>query len=406
MKKTFSVVLVLAMLLSCLALFSCTPNKEDDKEETTRMTIDINPSVEFMLDKEHKVASVTALNDDGAVLIAGEVFLGLSAEEAGELFVNIAKETGYLVEGTSNGNEVEFSISGDSSHAENLKASVKGAIESKLNELNINGAVDELEELALDALREMVLEATEYTEEEVDKMSKEELYSALKLARIDSALLLTEELRSAYYHAKEYEISFAERKEAARVIDEISAVHAMLNTAYKTALEAYQAGLVKLEEYRYDNLVDPESSYQKALLELREKKAHLIEQRNIIAGMDEMSSEYASEVNKLDALEAQYTAALNALEALGEAVSTAIDALLVELKALEAALIELESNFSADIKAELEAKASEIEAKVNLVKDNFFASFEEEHKDDIERIENELLARKQALIEANLSTAE
>ena len=75
MKRILSITFVLAMLFSCFMLFSCAPSENgEEKEKSTRMTIDLNPSVEFMLDEENKVVSVTALNDDGAILIAGEVF--------------------------------------------------------------------------------------------------------------------------------------------------------------------------------------------------------------------------------------------------------------------------------------------------------------------------------------------
>jgi hypothetical protein len=408
MKRAFSVVLVLTMLLSCFALFSCTPkNANEPKEQSTRMTIDINPSVEFMLDEENKVVSVTALNDDGAILIAGEVFVGLSAEEAGALVVEIAKETGYLIDSAkSDGNEVKFSISGDSSYAQSLKASVKASIENKLDELNIQGIAQELDELMLDELKSLVVESTEYTEEEVDKMSKDALYSALAVARIDSALLLTDELRDAYYQAKEYEISFAERKETARIIDEMGTIYAALNTLYKTSLDAYQAVLAEIEEYRYNALVSPDSQYQIALRALREKKVLVIEKRNELADMDELSAEYIEEKNKLDLLEAQYTTALGTLESLGDSINGFLETLLIELRAVEETLVEIEEGFSDNIKAELESKASELEAKVNQAKDSFFEKFEAEHAEDIERVENELIARKQALIEANSSTAE
>lgn len=408
MKRVFSVVLVLTMLLSCFALFSCTPKKNNEaKEQSTRMTIDINPSVEFMLDEENKVVSVTALNDDGAILIAGEVFLGLSAEEAGALVIEIAKETGYLIDSSkADANEVKLSISGDSSYAESLKSSVKDSIQNKLSELNIGGVVSELEELMLDELKSLVVESTEYTQEEVDKMSKDELYSLLEAARIDSALLLTEDLRNTYYQARDYEISFAEREETAKIIDEMGAIYATLNTAYKTALDTYQAVLAELENYRYEALISPESQYQIALQALREKKALVIEKRNELAGMDELSAEYLEAKNALDMLEAQYTTALEALESIGKGVNGFIETLLVELRSVEEALVEIEEGFSDNIKAELEAKATELEAKVNQAKDSFFEKFEAEHKDDIERVENELLARKQALIEANSSVAE
>ena len=66
----------------------------------------------------------------------------------------------------------------------------------------------------------------------------------------------------------------------------------------------------------------------------------------------------------------------------------------------EQALIKLEENFSDDIKSELTANAAEIEAKLNAAKTEFFAEFEAAHKDDIDAMEADLLARKEALKES------
>ena len=75
MKRKFTcILLLLTMLLSAFSLTSCF-GSEPEEGVVTRMTVDINPSVEFMIDDQNKVVSVTALNDDGGILIvahAGE----------------------------------------------------------------------------------------------------------------------------------------------------------------------------------------------------------------------------------------------------------------------------------------------------------------------------------------------
>ena len=99
MKKHMKVLaLMLAMLLCAPLLFSCGETKNDDN--VSRMTIDINPSVEFIVDSENKVVTATALNDDGAVILAGETFVGMTSEEAAALVVSIATDQGYLVKGS------------------------------------------------------------------------------------------------------------------------------------------------------------------------------------------------------------------------------------------------------------------------------------------------------------------
>ncbi len=52
--------------------------------------ISVNPAVEFIVE-EDRVTGVKALNRDAALLVAGEDFIGLSPEDAGEKFVNLSE---------------------------------------------------------------------------------------------------------------------------------------------------------------------------------------------------------------------------------------------------------------------------------------------------------------------------
>lgn len=396
MKKTLSIFIVLAMLFSTFALFACnTPKTNEEKEENTRMTIDINPSIEFMLDSENKVVSVTALNDDGAILIAGEALIGKTADEATELIISLASDTGYLSEGQEN--EVKISVSGTSEYAKALANELEASIEEQISELGLQGAVDQIEAATLTEIREMVVNNTSYTEQEVASMTEEELYNALALSRVETALLLTEELRSSYYEAKNHHISFVEREETAKIIDEMGSMYAIMNSIYKASLESYQSIIQSIDNYRYENLVSPDSAYQKQLASLRDAKVRLLEKKNELAKISETDANYKDELDALQAIEEFYDAQLSACESLGQSINDGIDAMLIQLKEIEATLIQIEEGFSDDIKAELTAKASEIEASINLAKDDFFQSFEAQHKADIEGIENELISKKAEL---------
>ena len=99
MKTRFiSIFLVCIILLTAISFTSCS-NAKPEEGSVTRMTVDINPSVEFMIDDQNKVVSVTALNDDGSILVVGEAFVGKTPEEAVEMMVTLASDTGYLVHG-------------------------------------------------------------------------------------------------------------------------------------------------------------------------------------------------------------------------------------------------------------------------------------------------------------------
>lgn len=66
-------------------------------EATTVLTLDINPSIEIYLDANNNVIDVQALNDDAATLDLSQ-FIGMTAEDAVEGIVTLAKESGFINE--------------------------------------------------------------------------------------------------------------------------------------------------------------------------------------------------------------------------------------------------------------------------------------------------------------------
>jgi hypothetical protein len=364
------------------------------------MTVDINPSVEFMIDDQNKIVSVTALNDDGSILIVGEAFVGKTPEEAVELMVTLASDTGYLVPDNAEASEntVKISVSGDSKYAEQLKKSISDKASDTLKALDINGTVERVEALKVDALRQMALSTSLYTEEEIAAMDEKQLYKVISAGRVETALLLTEEMRSAYYSAKEYKISFAEREETARIIKGLGGIYNLTHSAYKTALDIYSKAIIELDNFRYNMLVSPESEYQKSLTKLREAKVELLKQRNYTASLDVNGEEYASATVSLQLTEEKYDKMLAAYEKIGTDLNTMLEALITKLRQAETKLTELEDTlFDDNIEAKLQEKATEIEANLNAVKDGFFAEFESAHAKDIAALEQALLAKKQQL---------
>jgi len=400
MKKLLSLVLAALMLASVICFTSC--GDDAPAGTVTRMTVDINPSVEFMVDEENKIVSVTALNDDGSILIAGEAFIGKTPEEAVELIVTLASDTGYLVKGNAEADEntVKISVSGDTKYAEKLRADVEAKAGEVMERLDINGKVEKVEALKKDALIAMAVETALVTEEEAQDMTEEELYKIISADRIETALLLTEDMRAAYYAAKEHKISFAEREETAKVIEAMGGVYTLVHMGYKTALDAYSSTIEAIDEFRYNTLISPESEYQKSLASLRDAKTELLQQKTYTASLDINGEEYAAATVTLQMSEETYNKSLEAYEKLGEAANAALEELVTAMRQAETYLIQLEESFSDDIKAELAAKATEIENAMNECKDNFFAEFEAAHKEDILATEEALKAQKQELIDS------
>ena len=108
MRKNSLFILVLALMLCFAASFvSC--GNEDTVEGYSYVTIDVNPSVELVVDGE-TVVSVNAGNDDALVLLAGETIEGMQIEDATEKIVSLCEELGYL---TEENNNVKLTVTAD-----------------------------------------------------------------------------------------------------------------------------------------------------------------------------------------------------------------------------------------------------------------------------------------------------
>ncbi len=400
-KRIVSLFLAALMLLGTLSFVSCGDTEVKPEAGTvTRMTVDVNPSVEFMVDDRNKIVSVTALNDDGSILIVGESFIGKTPEEAVELTLSLCADMGYLVSGNAaeGENEVKISVSGDSEYAKALIADVRKKAQDTLASLDVKGVVERVDALTVEALRALALGTSLYTEEEIKEMNENQLCAVIKESRVETALLLTEEMRNAYYSAKEYEIDFAESEATAKIIEGLGGIHMMAHTLYKTALDLYEASITELDNLRYELLVSPASEYQKSLTKLREAKVELLKQKNYTASLEINGEEYKSATVTLQLSEENYEKALAAYEALGEQANAALETLIVALEEAKTKLDELEDTlFDENIKEKLAASAADIEKDINAAKDGFFESFETAHKDDIEALEATLLEKKNEL---------
>lgn len=408
--KCLSLALCLCLLIGmALPLASCKKSEPTPPEGTyTRMTVDINPSVEFMVDDQNKVVSVTALNDDGSILIAGEAFVGKTPEEATRMVVSLATDAGYLVKGeihvknTDESQKIEISVSGNSDYAKELAKNVKSDVEKYLKDNKITATVESVKAKTLDEMRKVVIEDGLFTEDEVKDMTEEQLYKALAAGRIETAQLLTAEMREAYYRAKDYKISFVEKQATADIISGMGATYKVLMSGYSTALAAYSTSIDTLDDLRYSLLVDPESAYQKALASLRDAKEDLLKEKKLIFSVKDGDKTYAEISASFKLSEETYNKALKAVEDAGAAANKAMETAIAALREVEAQLKALEEKLreNEDISAKLTAEAQKLEDTLNKAKDNFFAEFEAAHKSDIEKAEADLEAKKQELIAA------
>lgn len=162
--KKFLTVLTIALLVIAMAcMIACTPADKgndgsdkfpsgtpsgtpsgdtDSSSDSAIVNIDINPSLELVVDSENKVVGVRALNDDGATLIYNETGIeGVDIEAAIAKITDLAIELGYLKEGE---NEVVGTIvnSADSDLAAELTSKINAKITATAENLGLSVSVD------------------------------------------------------------------------------------------------------------------------------------------------------------------------------------------------------------------------------------------------------------------------
>lgn len=371
--------------------------------ENTRMTVDINPSVELMVDKDNKVVSVTALNDDAAIILQGTAFVGKTSDEAVKGVVEVATETGYIVKGEVEvgENNVKISVSGDTKWAKDLYKDAEKKVNEYLESSGIKATVERVDALKTEALKQLAKHNSTYTEEEIAGMNDEQLLNVIAIGRVETAQLVSEEVRQAYFAAKEYEISLATSTATKDLIYAMNSAYAVAYAGYGIALDTYSAAIKKLDDARYNALVSPDSAYQKLLVQLREKKAEILAQKQLIISIKAGNSsvDITIATGDLTKYEAAYDKLVADLEVAGKAANDGLTSLIELMKQGEKSMKDLQAKFPADITDQLNAKASEIDAKANKAKDEFFARFEEAHKADFDAMNKALADAKAKLIE-------
>lgn len=96
----FSLIFVSTIVLSSVALIIFLGITA---REYNYVLLEINPRVEFIVDKDFRVVSYAPINDEARVILAGENLKGMDIDDACVKFIDVCAKTGYIdVEGEDN----------------------------------------------------------------------------------------------------------------------------------------------------------------------------------------------------------------------------------------------------------------------------------------------------------------
>jgi len=342
--------------------------QEDDDKQKTVMNVCLNPEVEFLLDGNNKVISVNAINEEGNLIISSEAFSdveGKSAEEAAKLFVQVSKETGYLVQSEVQvgENELKISLSGDTELASTLYNSVETQVKNYLESVDIQATVQQQAAITEEKLKALVEECAPYIE--TAEMEYAELMNTLIESRKETAEFYSQELKEVYYEAK----AFAMEQASLEVMrDKLSLLQ---KAAFDICTGEYNLAVKAIEAQRYIFVVGENSTYNLALKALQQIKIDYIKARTEIK-VGGFTAEVKLNLEGLQAMVAEAEAAIH------QAVEQVNEVLDVQLN-----VATMQYTKALDILAQEKIKAEENLPKIAEKRQNmqktFFESFERDY---------------------------
>lgn len=378
-KQLLSALCVIALVLCiCVPLAACT----DKAEQNTVMNVSLNPEVEFILDGNNKVISVNALNEDGNLVINGQAFVGKDADKAIELYIEVCKETGFIVTGNVKDGENEIKIAFSGEDAQKHYDEISKKVEKYLSQENINATLQKAADLTTEYINNLVAEcAPQIDAAKLAALSEMEKIEQLAESRKETANMYSQALKDAYYQAKEAALNQAR----------LDAVKAQLSDVQRLALSvaeaSYTSACETLELTRNTVLVNADSPYQLALVAFREAKTAYLNYRNYVAqNTDADTAKLDQLANALDkaetALENAYTTANNQLDTLHSTMTSAYNSVCSAITA-----------FGVNVNELIDQSAASIDTALT----NFETSFATAHNQAITSAQNSWNAMKEQL---------
>ncbi|MFI3141059.1 MAG: PepSY domain-containing protein [Clostridia bacterium] len=110
-----------------------------ESSSVSKVSLDVNPSIEFDVSDSGKIEEISAKNDDGVEIIDDVNLVGADVQEAVSYIVSALISDGYL---TAQANSILISVDNDDEDvSENLKAEIQSAVDAALSENGFDGAV-------------------------------------------------------------------------------------------------------------------------------------------------------------------------------------------------------------------------------------------------------------------------
>lgn len=389
--------ILLAIVIGVIALNN---KKVNAKEYNAIVQVDVNPSIQMVVDEENKVLSITGLNDEGKMIIYGEAIVGKNLDEALEIIVKIETDLGYLVEG-SDDNKVTLTISANTEEITNkIEEFSRNTLNKVLEETGVIATIETAKGYAEEELKLLAKELDPtLTEEEINNFNYNDYVHVVQLYHLEVADLASVKLEEMYNEFKNYQISITEKEAVKNAVNHLDIKYQGLIHAYNLAYDALNNAYTSMQDGYYSQFIDPTSEYQKAWLELAELKQAYLDQRVVVANLteEETDEKIFQEVQKLESLKREYEAKLAILESIEKASSTVYETLVLVFETSLETMKKIEEQLPDSIQTITFEALIDTENKLNEFKQEVCDTFEAKYQEAIDNAKETLQARKEAL---------
>lgn len=389
--------ILLAIVIGVIALNN---KKVNAKEYNAIVQVDVNPSIQMVVDEENKVLSITGLNDEGKMIIYGEAIVGKNLDEALEIIVKIETDLGYLVEG-SDDNKVTLTISANTEEITNkIEEFSRNTLNKVLEETGVIATIETAKGYAEEELKLLAKELDPtLTEEEINNFNYNDYVHVVQLYHLEVADLASVKLEEMYNEFKNYQISITEKEAVKNAVNHLDIIYQGLIHGYNLAYDALNNAYTSMQDGYYSQFIDPTSEYQKAWLELAELKQAYLDQRVVVANLteEETDEKIFQEVQKLESLKREYEAKLAILESIEKASSTVYETLVLVFETSLETMKKIEEQLPDSIQTITFEALIDTENKLNEFKQEVCDTFEAKYQEAIDNAKETLQARKEAL---------
>ena len=384
---------LLCLIVSFFLIFITSCVKEQSNQSSSYVSVEINPSVEFVVDGEGKIVAANGTNDDGKTLIFNVSFEGLELSEGIDLVLEESLESGYILSATYNSDLVsrEICISIDSENeeiAKSINENISNTVNSFIEEHDLAATYKQIEAKGREFLEGIVKRYNPaITDEELDEMSYQELLEVVELATIEKAQMISMSLEEYYLNFKESEFKFKYKEEIAAKLSEVNPIIA---AGYNIILNQIKSAVDALNKLEYDIYISEDSQYLKLINQLNGYKDEVIK-LNAQLAINENPTEIIAEIEVKNELIDEVT---SNIETIMSTFKANLNTVRTQLNGLYDTLSELEKEIT---NIDFEAILTNVENSINDSKTSLCDKFESEFADEITNIKTTVADRKEAL---------